>query len=216
MRDVHISHAAQSDRCPPLLCAGRRYAAPVLVIVHGWQGSGPEHWQSRLAARLPEVRYPRLPDADRPRRAAWLAALADTLAGLPDGGFDVVCHSLAVPLWLHHAAAGSGPRAARVLLVAPPSPTLTVPELAGFLPPPLDPAAVARVAGHTELLGTDDDPYCPEGALAAYGRPLGVPTTVVPGGGHLNVEAGYGPWPAMEAWARSPGRRWAPTAAAPV
>jgi predicted alpha/beta hydrolase family esterase len=24
----------------------------------------------------------------------------------------------------------------------------------------------------------------------------------MPGGGHLNVDAGFGPWPAMEAWAQ--------------
>jgi hypothetical protein len=25
---------------------------------------------------------------------------------------------------------------------------------------------------------------------------------LLPGAGHLNVEAGYGPWPSMEAWVR--------------
>ena len=203
MRDVHVTDATQSDRCLPA-----DYAARVLVILHGWRGSEPEHWQSRLADRLPDVRYPRLPEPDRPRRVAWLATLEDTLAGLPDGGFDVVCHSLAVPLWLHRAVgpeAAARPRAGRVLLVAPPSPALTEPELATFLPPPLDPAAVGRAAGRTELVCAEDDPYCPEGAATAYGRPLGVPTTVVPGGGHLNVAAGYGPWPAVERWARTPG-----------
>ena len=179
-----------------------------MVILHGWQGSGPEHWQSWLARRLAdghEVRYPRLPAADDPRLEAWLPALDAALAGLPDGGFDVVCHSLAVPLWLHRAArGGDGPAPARVLLVAPPSPHSPQPELARFLPPPLDPDRVRRAAGGTILVCADDDPYCPEGAAVAYGRPLRLPTTVVPGGGHLNPEAGYGPWPAVERWCSRP------------
>jgi len=179
-----------------------------VVILHGWQGSGPDHWQSWLADRLAgthEVRYPRLPDPDEPRLDAWLSAVDAVLSGLPGDGFDVVCHSLAALLWLHRAVrGGTGPAPARVLLVAPPSPRRPEPELADFLPPPLDADAVRRAGGGTILVCADDDPYCPEGATAAYGRPLKLPTTVVPGGGHLNVAAGYGPWPAVERWCSRP------------
>ena len=42
------------------------------------------------------------------------------------------------------------------------------------------------------------DPYRPEGPDLF--EPLGVPMDVIPGGGHLNTDAGYGEWPAVEAW----------------
>ena len=49
------------------------------LILHGWQGSGPDHWQTWLADRLRadghDVRYPALPDPDHPRLADWLRAL---------------------------------------------------------------------------------------------------------------------------------------------
>jgi predicted alpha/beta hydrolase family esterase len=174
------------------------------VILHGWQGSEPEHWQSWLAAELAEagreVRYPSLPDPDTPQLAPWLDALSAALDGLPDDGFDVVCHSLGSVLWLHHVHAGTGPRPARVVLVAPPSPRSDVPELKPFLDIPFEIDLVRHAADGTVLVGSDDDPYCPEGAAVAYGRPLKMPTTVIPGGGHLNVAAGYGPWPAMLDW----------------
>jgi predicted alpha/beta hydrolase family esterase len=179
-----------------------------VVILPGWQGSGPEHWQTWLAGRLAsghDVRYPALPDPDTPVLHRWLAALDATLAGLPADGYDVVCHSLAVLLWLHRAARGPvQARPARVLLVAPPSPRTAIPELATFVPAPLDVEAVRRAAGGTILVCGDDDPYCPEGAALAYGRPLKIPVTVLPGTGHLNVAAGYGPWPAVEQWCHRP------------
>jgi predicted alpha/beta hydrolase family esterase len=176
-----------------------------VVILYGWQGSDSEHWQTWLATQLRdagrEVRYPELPDADHPRLDAWREALRSTLTGLPDDGFDVVAHSLGAVLWLHHAADPAGAALpARVALVSPPSPSTTIPEIAEFFPPPLDIDAVRRAADGTVLIGSDDDPYTPEGIAAAYGSPLKIATTIVPGGGHINVESGYGECPAVLDW----------------
>ena len=38
-------------------------------------------------------------------------------------------------------------------------------------------------------------------AAEVYGEPLGTEVHVVPRGGHLAAEDGYGPWPAVERWA---------------
>ena len=175
------------------------------LILHGLEGSGPGHWQTWLAARLradnERVAYPDLPDAEMPSLHSWRERLQGELEALPEGETVIVCHSLSCLLWLHHVADGtSAPRPARVALVAPPSPRSTVPELADFLPVALLIDELRRAADGTVLACGTDDPYCPEGAQVAYGLPLRLPTTVVPGGGHLNVAAGYGPWPAMLDW----------------
>jgi predicted alpha/beta hydrolase family esterase len=175
------------------------------VILPGWRGSGPPAWQEWLAGQLREagreVRDPQLPEPERPDVAAWLATLRATLAGLPDTGFDVVAHSLGAVLWLHHVAEPDGsPRPARVALVAPPSPAAGISEIAAFFPVPLDVDVVRHGAEGTVLVGGDDDPYCPEGVAAAYGQPLKMATTVLPGAGHLTGEAGYREWPAMLSW----------------
>lgn len=168
------------------------------LILHGLGGSGPGHWQTWLAARLradgERVAYPDLPDPDLPMPAAWRATLDGELAALPAGETILVCHSLACLLYLHHVAEG-GRQADRVLLVAPPSDSTGLEEVAGFFPVPLP-----ALAAGARLVCADDDPYCPEGADVLYGEALGVPVDVVPGGGHLNPESGYGPWPAVEAW----------------
>jgi predicted alpha/beta hydrolase family esterase len=180
-----------------------------VLILHGWQGSGPEHWQTWLAARLREagvaVRYPQLPECDTPCPDRWGIALHEelrALAQLGDGERVVCCHSLACVLWLREAhRIEPGLRAQRVALVAPPCPGADVPELAGFYPAGCEGPDLAAAAGETRLVCADDDPYCPgRGARELWAEPLGLPVDLIAGGGHLNAEAGYGPWPQMEDW----------------
>ena len=90
--------------------------------------------------------------------------------------------------------------AGRVLLVAPPSTTGAPRAILPFFPVPLEPDAVTGAAGEAVLVCGHDDPYCPEGAADVYGAPLGLRAHVLARAGHVNVEAGYGPWPEVEAW----------------
>ena len=73
---------------------------------------------------------------------------------------------------------------------------------APFLPVPLEVDVLRHAADGTVLVCSDNDPYCPEGAAALYGGALNLPIDLHPGRGHLNVDSGLGPWPAMEAWAQ--------------
>lgn len=177
-------------------------APPPVLVLHGLHGSSPDHWQRWLAERLRahgrHVAFPDLPDPDTPELAAWLDALARELAALPAPPV-VACQSLGCLLWLHHVARG-GAAAVRTLLVAPPSAGAGLPELAGFLPAPLP-----ALPNPSRLVCSDDDPYCPEGAAELYGAPLGIPVDLLPGRGHLNPDAGYGPWPSVEAWCLADG-----------
>jgi predicted alpha/beta hydrolase family esterase len=176
------------------------------LLLHGLTGSGPEHWQPWLAFRLRkaghEVRFPELPEPDRPQPTAWDEALRAELEALrPGPGSTVIGHSLGAVLWLRHAVAARGEDPVeRVLLVAPPCEGVGLPEVERFLPVPTDAAAVAAAAGSTRLVCSDDDPACPTGAAIVYGEPLGVPVDLLPSRGHINAESGLGPWPDMEAW----------------
>jgi predicted alpha/beta hydrolase family esterase len=171
--------------------------------VHGLEGSGPDHWQTWLAGRLRErgehVRYPDLPDPYDPKPDEWLAALQPELAAL-EGERVVVCHSLGCLLWLLNARDGAHHVADRVLLVAPPC-TDQVEPVARFRPDGVDAGHVRAAAPITRMLCSDADPYCPAGAAATFGDPLALDYEVIPGGGHLNPDAGYGPWPEVESWA---------------
>ena len=173
------------------------------LILHGLEGSGPGHWQTLLAGRLRDrgerVSYPYLPDPLDPHPADWDRALDEELS-LLDAPV-VLCHSLACLLWLRRAARPlEEPLASRVLLVAPPFREDLEP-VARFLDHGARARDVSRAADETLIVCSDDDPYCPPGAVATYAEPLGIPAHVIPGAGHINPEAGYGEWPEAAHWA---------------
>jgi predicted alpha/beta hydrolase family esterase len=172
------------------------------LILHGLEGSGPDHWQSWLASRLRErgerVSYPHLPDPFDPHPSDWERALRAELSALDEP--VVLCHSLACLLWLRASAHPDGRLASRVLLVAPPWRDDLAP-VARFLEHGARARDVSRAGAETLIVGSDDDPYCPPGAVATYGEPLGIPAHVIAGAGHINTDAGYGEWPEVEAWA---------------
>jgi uncharacterized protein len=179
------------------------------LILHGWQNHRPAgHWQRWLAQELrgsgEQVLYPQLPEPDAPALDAWLEVLRAEMGMLGAGERVVIAHSLGCLLWLRWAERVGGLDEAvdRVLLVCPAGPSALPAALAPFYAPPLDAAAVRRSARSVELVCTDADPWCPEGAAAFFGRALDLPVHVIPGGGHLALEDGYGAWPAVATWAR--------------
>jgi predicted alpha/beta hydrolase family esterase len=176
------------------------------LILHGWGGSGPEHWQrwltSQLRAAGETVRFPILPDPDEPRLTDWLATLNGELSAMP-GMRIVVCHSLAVLLWLHYARYPVAGPADRLLLVAPPGPSVNNPQVDTFFPVPRDPVALHESAREIVLVCSAADPFCPERAEHHYAEPLGVQAIrLPPEAHHINVASGYGPWPWVESWCR--------------
>src|SRR5213083_2218807 len=179
--------------------------ASAFLILHGLSGSGPGHWQRWLAERLAHdgnaVRFPDLPEPDAPDPNAWRRELLAELAQLDGSERVVVCHSLSCITWLAACTELDQP-VDRVALVAPPSLGAGLPELLPFFPVTATAEEVAGAARQTRLVCADNDPYCPEGAAALYGGSLDLPIDLLPGRGHLNVDAGLGPWPAMEAWAQ--------------
>lgn len=182
-----------------------------VLILHGWQNRRPEgHWQRWLAdeleARGRRVRYPQLPEPDAPVLDDWLAALDAELAGIEPERLTVVAHSLGCLLWMAHAArradaGAAGAVARRVVLAAPAAGDVLrgIPEIAEFAPAPAGETARRAVAASAierpVIVASDADPYCPEGTERCYAIPLGLDFVQVPGGGHLTMDDGYGPFP---------------------
>lgn len=181
---------------------------PYVLLIHGWNGSGPGHWQNWLAGEVARhgglVDMPHFSEPDEPDLTTWLRELDTHLEAAPtDRERVVVAHSLGCYLWLHHAARQGIRHVDRVLLVAPPSPDLPEPAVKTFLPGPLDPAGLRRAATQTRLVAGDGDPYCDLAEAKRMAEALRIELDVLPGAGHINTDAGYGEWPAVLKWVRS-------------
>jgi len=180
------------------------------LILHGVENWRPrEHWQWWLAEQLrsrgEQVLYPQLPSPSSPALDEWLAVLHGELAQLGTRERVVIAHSCSVALWLLAAPEiSSQERVDRVVLVAPPGPSAFVAPYRAFLPVGIDRGAVTRASKTTAILVTsDNDPYFTEGLDAyksIYTDALGIEHRVVPGAGHISIDEGYGPWPAILDW----------------
>jgi predicted alpha/beta hydrolase family esterase len=179
----------------------------MIVIVHGYDGSGPGHWQrwleSELSRRGAPVLFPDLPDPSAPEKDVWVAALAAIVAAPGHAPVTFVCHSLGCWAVDHLLAERGGTGVHAALLVAPPSPFLVFEPADSFLPPPRRPQAWAPLAARTLVVGSDNDDYTTAEEVEDIARSLGVAHHIIADAGHVNVAAGYGPWPFALEWLRT-------------
>jgi uncharacterized protein len=160
---------------------------PAVVIVPGWRNSGPAHWQSLWSNQLPNVLRVEQDDWVSPLREPWVRRIAETIehAARP---VVVVAHSLGC-IATSHLPPSVVARIAGALFVAPADPERRG-ALADFAPVPYH-----RLPYRHILVASDNDPYCPIRLAGAYARAWGSEFVRLHGAGHINVDAGFGPWP---------------------
>lgn len=171
-----------------------------ILIVPGWSGSGPDHWQSRWERSLKTARRIEQDHWREPEREAWVGRIMTAVAEakLPP---VLVAHSLGVAAVVHAAAKLPRGLVAGALLVAPADvdnaktwpvtdgETFSSAE-ADFAPLPVEPLPFPSL-----LIASSDDPYCTLDRAQALSELWGA--TFVDAGaiGHINTASGHGPWP---------------------
>lgn len=178
----------------------------MIVIVHGYEGSGEGHWQRWLLHELqrlgrPAV-MPELSAPEAPLKDIWVSELTQIIDASPEP-VTVVCHSLGC--WaLDHLIATRGTRnVERALLVAPPSPLLIFEPIETFLPPPCDRTTWSPIAARSLLVGSDNDEFSDDGEPEQIAGALGLGFKQMPGAGHINTASGFGAWPFALEWTLS-------------
>lgn len=177
---------------------------PRFVILHGWENRRlPDHWQhwlfDQLSAQGQDVEYPQLPDPDTPDVDTWVELL-DGLVTRGERPVTLVAHSLATSLWFTRLARGGTPGlVTRLALVAIPSPGVLRPTVVA---PFVDhPPSVTELPGVEQIVFEGEgDPYSPNGLRADYEIDATIPVELVPDGGHLTPDSGFGPWPRILEW----------------
>ena len=162
-----------------------------VLILPGWQGSEPDHWQSRWE-RLHGYTRVEQHDWMRPLRGDWIARLEDVLLSL-DGPAVLVAHSLGcqhVAAWAAHSRNTGLVKAA--LLVAPPD---VEREDGGAMLPSWSPSASKKLPFGAALFASSDDPFCSLARARQFAAAWGAALVETGPRGHLNAESGLGDWP---------------------
>jgi uncharacterized protein len=162
-----------------------------IIIIPGYENSGPGHWQSRWEKKLSTARRVEQDAWSKPVREEWVARVAETV-NKADKPVVLIAHSLGIPTALH-AIPFFKAKVAGAFLVAPPdvaNPKIRPKHLTTFGPYPRDPLPFPSI-----LVGSRNDHYCSYETAQALAQAWGA--QFVDGGdsGHLNADSGHGPWP---------------------
>jgi uncharacterized protein len=162
-----------------------------LLLLPGWQNSGPMHWQSRWEA-LHGHRRVEQDDWQWPRRGDWMARL-DEVVLHTQGPVSLVGHSLACHLvanWAAHSRHAG--RVVAALLVAPPDTERDdmPPQLFNWRP-------ISRQCLPFPSLAvlSSDDPFCGLHRGRQIAMDWGSERVEIGPRGHINGDSGLGDWP---------------------
>jgi len=167
-----------------------------VLILPGWQNSGPDHWQSRWEI-LHGYRRVEQHDWMTPKRGDWMARLEEVVLGC-DSPVVLVAHSLGCILtaaWASHSQNSHRVKAA--FLVAPGDAERDA--LRDVLPS-WSPIALQALPFRSVLVGSRNDPYCSFERVQAIGRAWGSGLVDLGEAGHINAETGLGDWPEGHTW----------------
>jgi predicted alpha/beta hydrolase family esterase len=162
-----------------------------VLLLPGWQNSGPSHWQSRWEA-LHGHRRVEQDDWDWPRRGDWMARLDDVLLANRTR-VTLVAHSLGTQLvaaWAAHSRHTARVQAA--LLVALPD------TERADMPPNLfnwRPIVRRRLPFPSIAVLSSDDPYCALDRAEQVAADWGSEVVRIGPRGHINGDSGLGDWP---------------------
>lgn len=197
-----------------------------VLVLPGWQNSGPAHWQSRWEAAHGYTRVQQH-DWERPLRGDWLMQLEEAVLrsnGGPNGGripiqdddtsgdsgartkldsdphLVLVAHSLGciqVAAWAAHSKNTARVKAA--LLVAPGD---VEREALRALLPSWSPIVRQPLPFKSILVASRDDPHCSFDKAERLARDWGAELVDLGNAGHINADSGLGDWPQGQALLR--------------
>ena len=165
-----------------------------VLILPGWQNSGPDHWQSRWELQHGYQRVEQH-NRQRPLRGDWIARLEDVLLSCTEPAV-LVAHSLGcmtVAAWAAHSKNTHLVKAA--LLVAPPDTARQDIRqvLPGWTP------TLQKLPFAASVMASGNDPFCSLARARELASAWGATFDDLGELGHVNADSGLGDWPLAHA-----------------
>ncbi|HKR96344.1 MAG TPA: alpha/beta hydrolase, partial [Candidatus Angelobacter sp.] len=172
---------------------GTKEVAATVLVLPGWQNSGPRHWQTLWEQQNPIFLRVQQRDWEFPHREWWLERITAEVKQAP-APIVFAAHSLGCIALAHwcKAAPGEVGKIKGALLVAPAdvdgkdAPKQTK----DFAPVPRDPLPFPSI-----LVASSNDPYLKLERGHELARAWGSRFVDIGAAGHINGESGLGDWP---------------------
>ncbi|MGC2696868.1 MAG: prephenate dehydrogenase/arogenate dehydrogenase family protein [Candidatus Angelobacter sp.] len=172
---------------------GTKEVAATVLVLPGWQNSGPRHWQTLWEQQNPIFLRVQQRDWEFPHREWWLERITAEVRQAP-APIDFAAHSLGCVALAHWCKAQPG-EVAKIkgaLLVAPADvDSKDAPkQLKDFSPMPRDLLPFPSV-----FVASSNDPYLKPERARELARAWGSRFVDIGAAGHVNGESGLGDWP---------------------
>ncbi|MFA6255244.1 MAG: alpha/beta hydrolase [Patescibacteria group bacterium] len=169
-----------------------------ILILPGWQDSGPTHWQSLWLKKYPGAVKVMQKDWMCPKKQDWVKTLNDYIEKYKESDIVLVGHSLAcatIAYWSNEFFSKTSARIKGALLVSPSD--MDAPnfpkEINGFAPMPLEPLKFKTI-----VVASSNDPWVSLQRAEYFAQCWQAELVNIGPHGHINADAGYGQWPKGE------------------
>ena len=170
-----------------------------VLILPGWENSGPRHWQSLWEQRHG---YRRVEQHDwmKPLRGDWVARLEDMVLSCDEPAV-LVAHSLGCILTAAWAAKSQNTQRVKAALLVAPGDTER-PEIRDQIPS-WSPIELQALPFPAVLLASRNDPYCEFERARLFGYAWNAQFMDYGECGHINGDSGLDDWPQGQALLRT-------------
>ena len=171
-----------------------------LVLVHGWGGTHPLHWQNWLKqkaieSRKMDVLFPLMPNYDFPVLSEWLSTLEKNISA--PAQTILIGHSLGCPTILRYLEKlPKGESVGLVVLVSGFARPLGITEIDDFVRVPFDWKKIKESAKKFAVIFSDNDPFISVDESRHLSDSLGVKPIAEKNAGHITAPD-FGAYPRL-------------------
>ncbi|ENN95093.1 alpha/beta hydrolase [Bartonella vinsonii] len=162
-----------------------------ILIVPGYKGSGPDHWQTRWEKKLSTARRVQQTQWSKPVCEEWVHEVKIAIAQAQKP-VVIIAHSLGVPIAIH-ATLQNAEKVRGAFFVAPPDITnekIRPKHLMTF-----GPYHCQKLSFPSVVIASQNDTFCEFSVAENLANNWGALFVDAGQSGHINAESGHGPWP---------------------